>query len=264
MTPSTGIGFACNRLSKVYASRAGDLAALVDVSFTVREGEFVCIVGPSGCGKSTLLKLLAGLLEPTSGEVHFSIQPPAGRPTSALVFQEHGLFPWMNVVDNVAFGLEAQGISRSERRQRSLEFLDQVRLAAFANHYPHELSVGMRQRAGLARALLSDPPLLLMDEPFSSLDAQSRLVLQEELLTIWRAQPKMVVFVTHDIEEAILLGDRVLVMNGHPGRIQEEFVVPLARPRNLRDRDLPSIREMKWSIWRAIEPDVRRSLQIPS
>lgn len=264
MSDQRRTGFSCHHVSKVYPSRNGGIPALEDVSFSVDEAEFVCIVGPSGCGKSTLLKLLAGLIEPTSGELHFTDEPAAGGLRNALVFQEHGLFPWMTVLDNVAFGLEMQGIARKERCAGALEILEQVGIAGFARHFPHELSVGMRQRAAIARALLADPPLLLMDEPFSALDAQSRLVLQEELLRIWRSHQKMVVFVTHDIEEAALLGDRVLVMTGRPGRIQREFRVPLGRPRDLHDRDQPEFRELKWSIWKVIEQEVRRGLQMPS
>jgi NitT/TauT family transport system ATP-binding protein len=262
MTELRKIGFRCQNVGKVYPSRNGSIPALDQVSFSVQDEEFVCIVGPSGCGKTTLLKLLAGLMTPSCGELHFSSEPARGKPHNALVFQENGLLPWMTVVDNVALGLEMQGIPGQERRRRAMEFLEQVSLAAFARHYPHELSMGMRQRAAIARALLADPLLLLMDEPFSALDSQSRLVLQEELLKIWRNHRKMVVFVTHDIEEAVLLGDRVLVMTGRPGKIQNEFRVPLGRPRDLRDREHPQVREIKWNIWKAIEQEVRRSLQM--
>jgi NitT/TauT family transport system ATP-binding protein len=263
MSKEKSPGLTCHRISKVYASKNGVVPALEDVSFSVAKDEFVCIVGPSGCGKSTLMKILAGLIKPTTGELIYEESPAKGKPRNALVFQEHGLLPWMTLLDNVALGLEMQGIPSKERYQRTREFLDQVGLSAFAGYYPHELSMGMRQRAALVRALLSDPLLLLMDEPFSSLDSQIRLVLQEELLRIWRDQRKMVVFVTHDIEEAILLGDRVLVMSGRPGRIQAEFRIPLGRPRNLRDDENPEVQEIKWNIWKAIEQEVRRSLQVP-
>lgn len=285
-------GFTCQRIGLAYTGREGELQALQDVTFHVRQGEFVCLVGPSGCGKSTLLKLLAGLRQPNTGRLTFYGLPAAGsppgraaaapripatgrpsatsrppatsRPANALVFQEHGLFPWMTIADNVAFGLEAQGVPRDERRRRAREFLDGIGLAGFANSYPHELSVGMRQRAAIARAFLSNPELLLMDEPFSALDAQSKLILQEELLKIWRDHQKMVVYVTHDIEEAVLLGDRVLVMSGRPGRIQEDIPIPLGRPRDLRDRERPEVREITWHIWKKIEEEVRCSLRSPS
>jgi NitT/TauT family transport system ATP-binding protein len=256
-------GLVCQSITKTYPSRAGGVSALANVSFAVGAEEFLCIVGPSGCGKSTLLKILAGLAEPTSGRLIWG-ETPAGQPRNALVFQEHGLFPWMTVVDNVAFGLEMQGVSQQTRHARAQDFLGQVGLSAFARNYPHELSVGMRQRVAIARAFLADPQLLLMDEPFSALDAQSKLVLQEELLRIWKDHRKMVVYVTHDIEEAVLLGDRVLVMTGHPGRIQEDIQVPLGRPRNLLDREQPAVREITWHIWKAIEAEVRKGLLVPS
>jgi NitT/TauT family transport system ATP-binding protein len=231
------------------------------VSFRVQRGQFVCLIGPSGCGKSTVLKLLANLIQPTSGAVQIAESAETRLP-SALVFQEHGLFPWMTVLDNVAFGLETQGVARAARHAAAADFLAQFGLAAFANHFPHQLSVGMRQRAAIARAFLSDPLLLLMDEPFSALDAQSKLVLQEELLRIWKDHQKTVVYVTHDIEEAVLLGDRILVMSGRPGHISAEFSVPLPRPRDLRNRNHPDVRELTWRIWKSIEADVRHNLAL--
>lgn len=262
MTGTPQAGFSCRNVAKVYRSRNGVVNALEDISFDLAEGEFLCIVGPSGCGKSTLLKILAGLLQPTSGELRFGSAAAErnGQAANALVFQEHGLLPWLRVEDNVAFGLEQQGVPRKERRARAAEALNQFGMSGFAHHYPHELSMGMRQRAAIARALLADPLLLLMDEPFSSLDSQTRLVMQEELLRIWTATRKMVVFITHDIEEAVLLADRVLVMSGRPGVIQGEFRVPLGRPRNLSDRHRAEVQEIKWHIWKAIEEEVRRGL----
>jgi NitT/TauT family transport system ATP-binding protein len=259
----TKLAFSCQKISKAYPGRRGQVFALDNVSFSVRQAEFVCIVGPSGCGKSTLLKILAGLLQPTGGSLRYT-GSASGKPQNALVFQEHGLFPWLTVEDNVAFGLETQGVPRTQRREKARDFLAQVGLVAFVHNFPHELSVGMRQRAAIARAFLTDPDLLLMDEPFSALDAQSKLVLQEELLKVWKEHQKMVVYVTHDIEEAVLLGDRVLVMSGRPGRIVEDITVPLHRPRNLRDREQPEVREIAWSIWKKIELEVRQSLQVLS
>jgi NitT/TauT family transport system ATP-binding protein len=257
------VAFSCQQISKAYPGRLGQIFALENVSFSVRQAEFVCVVGPSGCGKSTLLKILAGLMQPTDGSLRY-MGSVTGKPRNALVFQEHGLLPWLTVQDNVAFGLEMQGMPRAVRREQARAFLAQVGLATFALNYPHELSVGMRQRAAIARAFLTDPDLLLMDEPFSALDAQSKLVLQEELLKIWKEHQKMVVYVTHDIEEAVLLGDRVLVMSGRPGRIVEDIKVPLHRPRNLRDREQPEVREIAWNIWKKIELEVRQSLQVLS
>jgi NitT/TauT family transport system ATP-binding protein len=263
MSSISPMRFECEHLSKTYQTRNGIVPALEDVIFSVTGQEFVCIVGPSGCGKTTLLKLIAGLLEPTSGQIVFNAEPADGRPRSALVFQEHGLFPWMTVLDNVAFGLEMRGMGRQERRDQARAFVEQVGLASFANSYPHELSVGMRQRVGISRAFVADAPILLMDEPFGSLDAQTRLVLQEELLRIWKDHQKLVVYVTHDIEEAVLLGDRVLVMTGRPGSIREEIPIPLPRPRALSAKEQPEVMEIKWHIWKMLEDEVRKSLWIP-
>lgn len=263
MIPGAQAAVSCRKLGKVYRARGAGVRALAELTFSADEGEFVCIVGPSGCGKSTLLRILAGLIQPSSGELVFNPRMlKDGKPSSALVFQEHALFPWMSVLDNVAFGLEAQGTPREERHRRARLFLEQVGLDEFARHFPHELSVGMRQRAGIARAFLADPHLLLMDEPFSALDAQSKLILQDELLRIWKDHRKLVFYVTHDIEEAVLLGDRVLIMSGRPGRIQEDITIPLGRPRDLRDREDPQVREVKWHIWKAIEEEVRHSLHV--
>ncbi len=264
MSEQNRTALGCRNITKTFPGRPVPITVLQDISFEIAQGEFVCIVGPSGCGKSTLLKLIAGLIDLTSGQLTLSDVQDTSRPHSAMVFQEHGLFPWMTVLDNVAFGLEMQGAPANERRERAQAFLGQIGLAHFSLHYPHELSVGMRQRTAIARAFLTDPELLLMDEPFSSLDAQSKLILQEELLRIWKDHRKTVVFVTHDIDEAVMLADRVLVMSGHPGHILEEIRVPLARPRDLRDRDQPQIREIAWHIWKAIEEQVRQSLSLPA
>jgi NitT/TauT family transport system ATP-binding protein len=264
MIPLGSTKFICQHLYKAYQTRNGIVPALEDVTFSVTEREFVSIVGPSGCGKTTLLKLIAGLLQPTSGGIIFDAEPVDGRPRTALVFQEHGLFPWMTVLDNVAFGLEMRGVVRQERYDRAQAFIEKVGLASFADSYPHELSVGMRQRVGIARAFLADPHILLMDEPFGSLDAQTRLVLQEELLRIWKDHQKVIIYVTHDIEEAVLLGDRVLVMTGQPGRVREEIPIPLGRPRDLSSTGRPDVMEIKWHIWKILEDEVRRSLWIPA
>jgi NitT/TauT family transport system ATP-binding protein len=251
----------CEEVGHAYPSADGPVAALEGVSFEGRGQEIISIVGPSGCGKTTLLKLLAGILEPSAGLIRYA--SPNGRaPRNALVFQDHGVFPWLTVVDNVAFGLEMQGVNRTECRERAARFLDRIGLAGFARRYPNELSVGMRQRVGIARAFVSDAEVLLMDEPFGSLDAQTRILLQEELLEIWQEDRKLVVFVTHDIDEAILLGDRVLVMSGRPGRILEEIAVSLPRPRTLEGPDRPDITEVKWHIWSLLEAEVRRHLSI--
>ncbi len=255
------VAFSCNHLSRSFSSRNGILPALQDVTFSVSKGEFVCVVGPSGCGKTTLLKILAGLMDPGSGRLLFQL-PNGKRPSTALVFQEHGLFPWMTALDNVAFGLEMRGSGKADRRRRAKVFLERMGLLPFSQSYPYELSVGMRQRVGIARAFLVDPQILLMDEPFGALDAQTRMALQEELLRTWSEYRNTVVYVTHDIEEAILLSDRVLVMSGRPGTILEEIPIKLARPRDMLDTGRSEVKEIKWQIWKRLESDVRKSLSM--
>jgi NitT/TauT family transport system ATP-binding protein len=256
------MGFQCIALNKSYITRNGEVTALQAVDFSVREQEFICIVGPSGCGKTTLLKIIAGLIEPTTGHIVFSLTNSNGQLRSAMVFQEQGLFPWMSVQDNVAFGLETQGMKLKERRKLASDFISKVGLSGFLHSYPHELSGGMRQRVAILRAFLANPQFLLMDEPFGALDSQTRLVMQEELLRIWRDHRKTVIYVTHDIEEAILLGDRILVMSGRPGRIRQEIQIPLERPRHLANRDHPEVAEIRWHIWKMLEDEVRKELSI--
>jgi len=233
---------------------------LRDVSLSLGESEFVCLVGPSGCGKSTLLKLLAGLLDPTTGKVTVNQIPAEDRLPCALVFQDHCVFPWMTVLENVAFGLEFRSMPRADRHQQALEFIEQVGLGGFAESYPAELSVGMRQRVSLARAFVAKPQILLMDEPLAALDALTKLILQEDLLTIWNQNRPLIVYVTHDLTEAILLGDRVLIMSGRPGTILEEIEIPFARPRNLQERSQPEITAIEQHLWSVLEDDVRHSL----
>jgi NitT/TauT family transport system ATP-binding protein len=249
--------FTCDRIGHTFAGDRGEVVALENVSLAVDAHEFVCIVGPSGCGKSTLLRIIAGLQAPTTGRVQFEGEREQGnhRVRGGLVVQEHGTFPWMSAVDNVAFGLKLEGVPTSERRARAMQFLERVGLSAFAHHYPHEMSVGMRQRLGIGRAMVVNAPLLLMDEPFGALDAQTRRHMQSELLGIWAADRRTVVFVTHDIEEAVLLGDRVIVMSGRPGRILANIPVPFARPRDIRHIAVEA---------RAIVEDVWRLLDAPS
>ncbi|MCX6033085.1 MAG: ABC transporter ATP-binding protein [Chloroflexi bacterium] len=246
-------------LRKGFASPRGDVMAVQGLSLAASQGEFVAIVGPSGCGKSTLLRLVAGLLPPDGGELTFAgwSQPPKRR----LVFQDHALFPWMTVADNVAFGLEMDGVAKPARRERALAQLATMGIAEFAGHYPHELSGGMRQRAAIARAFVTQPDILLMDEPLRALDAQMRLVIQEELLALWEKTRPMVLYVTHDIEEALLLADRVLVMSGQPGRIREEIRPPFGRPRDLTGRGHPEVEELKWRIWSMLEQEVKQKLR---
>jgi NitT/TauT family transport system ATP-binding protein len=255
------VSFTCHQITKEYGTDDDSIAALKDLSLSAANGEFLCIVGPSGCGKSTLLKIIAGLVEPNSGSITFDPAPDLGKQHTAMVFQEQGLFPWMTVLDNVAFPLEMAGIAKAQRHTEALEFIEKIGLRGFANRYPYELSGGMRQRVAIARAFLANPQILLMDEPFGVLDAQTRLVLQTELVSLWNAHPKIVIYVTHDIEEAVLLGDRIIVMTGRPGRIREELTVPLARPRDLVRSDDKAISEIKWHIWKMLEDEVLDDLQ---
>ena len=203
----------------------------------------------------------ADLIPPTTGRVTFEGGLATGQLLGGLVAQENGTFPWMTVLDNVAFGLEMLGMGKARRRDEARQFLDRVGLGQFAGHYPHELSVGMRQRVGIGRAFVSQAPVLLMDEPFGALDAQTRWVLQAELLRVWSEDRKLVVFVTHDVEEAVLLADRVLVMTGRPGRIREEIRIPMARPRDPRT-DHKVINEITWNIWQILEEEVRSGLSV--
>jgi NitT/TauT family transport system ATP-binding protein len=249
----------CRQISKIFGEGEKATRALEDISFKTGEGEFLCILGPSGCGKSTLLRIIAGLLDPTGGDVIYSGNN-AGKPKNSMVFQEHGVFPWMNVIDNVAFGLEMRGVPRKERIDQSLAFLKRVGLAQYATRNPHELSVGMRQRIAIARAFVNNPEILLMDEPFGSLDAQTRLILQDELLKIWSEHKKTVVFVTHDIDEAILLGDRVLVMTRGPGKVREVITVGISRPRNLQIESTREFVDIRMKIWNSIRSEVEQSM----
>lgn len=253
----------CQQISKSYEAQDGSLSVLEDATFSVEDHEFVSIVGPSGCGKTTLLKLIARLIEPTAGQIAITGLSTNGRPQSALVFQDHGLFPWMSVLDNVAFGLEMHGVARPERLERASAFVERVGLAQFASSYPHQLSVGMQQRVGIIRAFVTDPPMLLMDEPFGALDSQTRIVLQEELLRIWRDQRQIVLFVTHDLDEAVRLSDRILVMTGRPGRICEDIPVQIARPREISQHPPPEVAEIKWHVWELLQHEVRKNLWIP-
>jgi NitT/TauT family transport system ATP-binding protein len=213
----------------------------------VGRGEFVSLLGPSGCGKSTFLKIVNGLLKGTSGEIR--LKSDGKRREDAMVFQDASLFPWYSVLDNVAYGLVCAGVPRAEARQRALPLIDLVGLEGFADRYPYQLSGGMQQRANLARALAMDSEILLMDEPFASLDAQTREVMQAELLRIWNAAKKTVIFVTHQIDEAIYLSDRVVVMSARPGRILADIRIELPRPRRLDVKRQPAFTGYADQIW---------------
>ena len=250
----------CTDIAKSYRTDPGTIEALGGVSFQTGEHEFLCILGPSGCGKTTLLKIIAGLLEPSAGIVEYAGQSRNGKPKNSLVFQEHGLLPWMSVLDNAAFGLEMQGIMKKERHEAATEILRKVGLTNVLGNYPHELSVGMKQRVGLARAIVNDPELLLMDEPFGSLDAQTKLIMQDELLKIWSEQKKPIIFITHDIEEAILLGDRVIILTSRPGTIKAQMEINIPRPRDTEIKGSREFVNMRMEIWHLIEDEVRKSM----
>ncbi|MCL6452766.1 MAG: ABC transporter ATP-binding protein [Alicyclobacillus sp.] len=243
-------------LSKVYRDKAGqETTALADIHLVVEEEEFVAIVGPSGCGKSTLLSIVAGLTEATSGSVYFDGVLPGRTPRIGMVFQDHALFPWRTVQKNVEFGLEQVGVGKLERARRAREGLRKVGLQGFEDKYPHQLSGGMRQRVGIARALVIEPDLLLMDEPLSALDAQVRLLMQDELMQLWDSVRQKTLYVTHNIDEAVALADRVVVLSRRPGRIVK--VIPIDVPRALRKQHAHQVRLMEYAeeIWQTIRRD---------
>jgi len=246
-----------NEVSVTFESRGQHVQALDRISLEVAAGEFLCVVGPSGSGKSTLLRVLAGLLRQSAGEVRIAADRP-GTPLTAMVFQEHALLPWRTVLDNVSFGLENRGVNRAERETRAREMLVLVGLTRFAGQYPHQLSGGMKQRVGIARALANDPEVLLMDEPLASLDAQTRTIMQEELLRIWATLGKTVIYVTHSLEEALLLGDRVVLLTARPGRVSQIFPVDLGRPRGLEVRASHAYGLLLEKIWSQLREEVLR------
>jgi len=218
------------------ANTGSELLALDRIDLDVHPGEFLCIVGPSGCGKSTLLHLIAGLQKPTSGRISMDGDSVTAPGTDRiLIFQEHGLFPWLTVGQNVEFGMKMKGLSKAEREDRTRHYLRLVHLSQFKDSRPHQLSGGMRQRVALARALATEPDVLLMDEPFAALDAQTRDMLHDELEKIWAETGRTIIFVTHNVREAVRLGDRVALMSFRPGRVKKEFLVDLPRPRHLEE-----------------------------
>ncbi len=220
-------------VEKKFLARGREVEALTKTSLSVASSEFLTLLGPSGCGKSTLLQIIAGLETATSGKVSFRGERKADGPVTTMVWQRYALFPWRTVLKNVVFGCEMRGMAQKARMERARHFTNVVGLRKFEDAYPHELSGGMQQRVALARALCNDPEVLLMDEPLAALDAQTRALMQIELLRIWDQYKKTVVYVTHSIDEAVLLGDRVAVMSAHPGRIKEIIPVTLPRPRTL-------------------------------
>jgi NitT/TauT family transport system ATP-binding protein len=248
-------------ISMQYSQRGRRFEAVRDVSLAVDAGEFISLVGASGCGKTTLLRIVDGLVTPSRGQVWVDgreVTRPG--PDRGFVFQQDALFPWRTVLDNVVFGLEVQGRARREARARASDLLGLVGLTGFEQHFPHELSGGMRQRANLARALTIDPDVLLMDEPFAALDAQTREIMQAELLRIWRSNRKTVLFVTHQIDEAVYLADRVVVMTSGPGQVKAVLTVDIPRPRDLSVKRTPRFLELVDAIWRMIEEEVKAAM----
>ncbi|WP_213452604.1 ABC transporter ATP-binding protein [Rhizomonospora bruguierae] len=242
-------GLHIDAVSKVYGRGRGALLALDDVSLSVRPGEFVCLLGASGCGKSTLLSLVAGLDAVTRG----SVDTGGGR--VSLMFQEPALFPWLTVAGNVEIALRMRGVDRAERRRRATDLLETVRLDGFGAKRPHELSGGMRQRVALARSLAQESDLLLMDEPFGALDAMTRDILHDEVERIWRERDLTVLFVTHNVREAVRLGDRVILLSSRPGRVIEDYPVHLDRPRRI---DAPEVAELAGKITERLRAEVSR------
>jgi NitT/TauT family transport system ATP-binding protein len=245
-------------ISKTYTDVHGEpLPVVGGLTATIEEGEFVCIIGPSGCGKSTLLGMLGGLLVPDSGVIRFSGDRTATGEMTSIVWQDYALIPWRTIIDNVAFGLEVRGMKKPERKKIAQQHLETMGIGAFADAKPQQLSGGMRQRAGIARALASDPEVLLMDEPFAAVDAQTRTLLQEELLAVWEKHRKTVIFITHGIEEALLLADRVLVLSGRPTHVVEDLRVPFARPRTADIAQTPEFGELKQHLWERLRDATR-------
>lgn len=226
-------------INKKFVSKYKETVTLDDINLSFEKGEFICLLGPSGCGKSTLLNIIAGLEKPTDGKMflHDKEIKDVGV-DRAMMFQESALFPWLKVIDNVEFGMKMAGVSKVERREKAMKYLKMVHLTKFKDSYVHELSGGMRQRVALARALTLDSEVLLMDEPFSALDSQTKNILQIQLQKVWWETKKTIVFVTHNVEEAVLLADKVVLMSANPGKVKRIFDIKLGRPRTIENRDL--------------------------
>ena len=240
-------------VNKTYQGVSGDVVALKDVTLNIHENEFIAIVGPSGCGKTTLLNILAGLETFDSGVVAFNGEPIVGPGIDrGVIFQQYALFPWLTVRKNMDFGLKYRGYSRAKRKEITDYYMGMVGLTEFANAYPKELSGGMKQRVAIARGYATSPKVLLMDEPFGALDAQTRAQLQEDLLRTWEAEAKTIFFITHDVEEAVLLSQQVVMMSARPGRVKDIVKVDLPYPRNQQTKIMPRFNEIKNTIWASV------------
>lgn len=249
-------------VTKIYPTVRGPMTALEDFNLDVADGEFVCVVGPSGCGKSTYLRILAGLDTLSSGTILIRPGTDPKKPLNSVVFQEYAVFPWKTVIENVAFGLEMRGVGKTEREETAAYWLERVGLRKFARYYPHQISGGMKQRVSIVRALANDPEVLLMDEPLGALDAQTRIVLQDELLRIWEETRKTVVYITHSLDEAILLGDRVILMTAHPGRHLATFEIDIERPRTVETMNTPRFAELRGAVWDLLGKEVARAMEM--
>jgi ABC-type nitrate/sulfonate/bicarbonate transport system ATPase subunit len=253
-----------NNITMTFITRRGDsVMAVDDLSLYIGDCEFISIVGPSGCGKSTVLRVVAGLIRPDSGSVLLDGQPITHPGADrGMVFQTYTLFPWLTVQGNVEYGLKIKGMARGERASIARDYLEKVGLQGFERSYPKELSGGMMQRVALARALANDPEVLLMDEPFGALDAQTRTIMQEMLVSLWQQTPKTILFITHDIDEALFLSDRVYVMTARPGRIKQTLTVELPRPRALDMTTSPGFIEQKRMILDAIKEETLKTINV--
>ena len=239
-----------DNIRKTFDSRNGEVIALNGVSLDILENEFITVVGPSGCGKSTLLNIIAGLTKPSSGTVYCDGKEVTDTGTErGVVFQQYALFPWLTVKGNVEFGPKLQGMGKKEAEEIAMKYIKMVDLQDFVNHYPKELSGGMKQRVAIARSYAANPSVLLMDEPFGALDAQTRTQLQEELMHTWEKEQKTCFFITHDVDEAIMLGQKVIIMSARPGRIKEIVDINLPYPRNQETKMLPEFIDVKNHIW---------------
>ena len=245
-----GLKLKIDNVRKVFSTRNGEMVALNGVNLDIYENEFICVVGPSGCGKSTLLNIIAGLTDATSGTVYCNGKAVSGTGTDrGVVFQQYALFPWLTVKKNVMFALEMKGVKGKQAQDLAMQYLAKVDLEKFADHYPKELSGGLKQRVAIARAYAADPEVLLMDEPFGALDAQTRTQLQSELLETWERDQKTCFFITHDVDEAIILAQRVIIMSARPGRIKDIVDIDIPYPRTQETKMTPRFLELKNHIW---------------
>ncbi|MFD2616423.1 ABC transporter ATP-binding protein [Terrilactibacillus laevilacticus] len=249
-------------IQKVYKGKT-DVLAVDTINFNIMENEFITILGPSGCGKSTLLRMVGGLEEQTSGHIYLGDQELVGPSSNrGMVFQAYSLFPWLTIEKNIQFGLKNKGMKEAERKEISDSYIELVGLKGFEKHYPNQLSGGMKQRVAIARALANDPEILLLDEPFGALDSQTRLIMQELLLNIWEKKKKTILFITHDVEEAIFLGSRVLVMTSRPGKIKEDISIELSHPRTYHVKSDPAFIKIKDHLTELIREESLKAIEL--